>query len=417
MRLLFLTNFYPPYEIGGEEQSCYDVAQALKSRGHTVTVLTSTHGRPRRYTPEDGVYRDLYLEMELGSPLHPWRFFVQRHARERATLDHLRQVVGETEPDVVFIWGMWNLPRSVPALAEQLLPGRVLYRFGDYWPTLPSQHTMYWQARGRAWARPLKHLLAALALAQLRREERPALRLEHAYCISAAMRQELVDRGTPVGHAHIIHNGLDTERFHPGPRQDRPPADGQPLALLYAGRLVADKGVDTAIAAMGHLVQRQVATGVHLTLAGGGDPAYVAHLQRQVQEAGIEARVSFLGRQPKERMPDLLRDHDILLFPSIWPEPFGRSIIEAMATGLAVICTPVGGVPEIVTDGQEGLYFAPLDAAGLAALVARLADDPAQARRLGQTGRGTVQERFGIAHMVDQVEALLHQVAGSRADP
>jgi glycosyltransferase involved in cell wall biosynthesis len=410
MRVLFLTNFYPPYEIGGEEQSCYDAAQALRARGHVVTVLTSTHGRPRQRAPEDGVCRDLYLEMELNSPLHPWRFFLQRHARERATLGRLRQVVGQTAPDVVFIWGMWNLPRSVPALAEALRPGRVLYRFGDYWPTLPSQHEMYWLAPGRRWTRPIKKLLAAIALAQLRREKLPVLGIEHAYCISAAMRQELVDRGAPVEHARIIHNGLDTDRFHPGPRQGRPPESGQPLALLYAGRLVADKGVDTAIAAMGHLVQRQE-TPVHLALAGGGDPAYVAQLQRQMREAQIEAHVSFLGRQPKERMPDLLRDYDVLLFPSVWPEPFGRSIIEAMASELAVLCTPVGGVPEIVTDGQEGLFFAPGDAADLSARIAQLVDDPALARRLGQAGRQTVLARFTLQRTIDQIETLLSRLA------
>lgn len=410
MRLLLLTNFYPPHEIGGEEQSCYEVAQSLRARGHAVTVLTSTHGRSPKCPPEDGVYRDLYLEMELNSPCHPWRFFLRRHARERATLEHLRRVVAQTDPEVIFIWGMWNLPRSVPALAERLLPGRVLYRFGDYWPTLPSQHALYWQTPGRSqFTRPIKKALGRLALAQLKREPRPALRFEHAYCISAAVRQELVEKGVSVEHARIIYNGVDTKRFRPRPRNRGENHPG--LSLLYAGRIVPDKGVHTAVEAMAHLARRGKTDRVTLTLVGPVDADYRTRLQALIAKSGLDSHVFFRPPVPKEAMPSLLPDFDVLLFPSIWAEPFGRVLIEAMASGLVVVCTPVGGVPEIVTEGQEGLFFAPGDAAGLAAQIEQLLSDPPLRRRLAQAGRRMVEERFAPGRTLDEIETYLAEIA------
>ncbi len=412
MRILCLTNFYPPHEIGGEEQSCHDVVQALKARGHTVAVLTSTHGFRGKQKPERGVCRELHLEMEIGSPLHPVRFFLTRRQRERQSLARLQEMVQQFDPEVIFIWGMWNLPRSLPALVESLRPGRVLYRFADYWPTLPSQHEFYWQAPGRYWlTRPLKKALGSLALTRLNRELTPVLRFEHAYCISAAMRQELVKKGVPVEHARIIHNGVDTERFRPRPNIQAGTDNRKGLALLYAGRIVEEKGVHAAVEAMACLAQRRGADQVTLTLVGPASPEYYARLQMLVSQYGLDSCVSFRSPAPKEAMPALLREYDVLLFPPIWPEPFGRILIEAMASGLAVICTPVGGVPEIVTDERDGLFFAPEDAEGLASQIERLLRDPSLRYRLAQAARRTVEERFSLSRMVDQVEAYLEEIA------
>jgi len=413
MRILCLTNFYPPCEIGGEEQSCYDMVVALKARGHAVAVLTSNHGC-RRGQVEDGVYRRLYLEMELGSPLHPLRFFLSRKRREEQSLAQLRQTVQEFVPDVIFIWGMWNLPRSLPALAEALRPGRVLYRFGDYWPTLPSQHVFYWRIPGRRWfTRPLKRALSRLALARLSREEpAPALRFQHAYCISAAMRDKLVEQGVPVEHARIIYNGVDTNRFRPGSGVDSRRSGNSRVSLLYAGRVVPEKGVHTAVEAVAHLVQRGVKD-VALTILGPRDPDYEATLRQLVAGQGLESYVSFRDPVSKEAMPGLLPHFDVLIFPSIWPEPFGRILIEAMACGLAVVCTPVGGVPEVVTDEQDGLFFAPEDANGLASQIERLLRDPLLLHRLAQAARCTVEQRFSLSRMVDQVETYLQEIASA----
>lgn len=408
MRILFMTNLYPPHELGGQGYSCQQVVEGMQSRGHATLVLTSMHGTNNTQVYGNGVYRALFLEMDLV----PWRaaltFFTWRSVRQKHNLQVVRQVVEEFAPDVIFIWGMWNVDRNVPALAEQLLPGRVLYRFADYWPMLPSQHEYYWHAPGQTLpARLLKRVLGRIALFMLARETPPSLRFEHTICVSAAVRRILVEAGVPVADARLIYTGIDAQQFAPDGRK---PQLETGLHLLYAGRLSADKGVETAIYALAELRTRGVR--VLLTLAGTGDPQYQAYLQSLVLQQGVEPHVTFVGLVPREEMPRLMQRHHVLLVPSTWQEPLARVALEGMSAGLVVVATPTGGTAEIIQHEQNGLLFAPGDASDLAAQVAQLAADKALQERLAYAGTRTVIEGFTVPQMMDAYEAYLQEVAG-----
>ena len=211
MRVLFLTNFYQTYGSGGEEQSCQQVVEGLKQRGHTTLVLTSMHATDNRPVEVDEIYRSLYLEMDLVPLRHSLTFFTKRKAREKHNLQVLDRVLEKFDPDIIFIWGMWNLSRSLAGLAEARYPHKVIYRFATYWPTLPSQHEFYWRTPGRNWYSQLpKRVLGYVALAMLAREvQQYPLKFEYAICVSAAVRNVLVEAGVPVAHAQIVHTGLD----------------------------------------------------------------------------------------------------------------------------------------------------------------------------------------------------------------
>lgn len=412
MRILILTNFYGLEQSGGEDQSCQQVVAGLRQRGHTVLVLTSMQGTNNIPIDEDGVYRALYLEMDLAPLRHSLTFFTSRRAREQHNLRCFERVASQFSPDIVFIWGMWNLPRSLPILAEAKCAGKVVYRFATYWPTLPSQHEMYWRASGRNWlSRLVKLMLGRVALAILARENhQPPLKFENAICVSAATRSKLVEAGVPVSNARVIHTGIDASRYQNGMTTASRAKDGQSLNLLYAGRLVKEKGVHTAIQALGKLSAHSKQKAVSLTVAGSESNDYLAHLQQLVKQAGLDERVSFLGHVPAEEMPQLLRQFDVLLLPSLWPEPFSRMLLEGMATGLAVVATNTGGTVEILKDGENGLLFNPGDADDLARKVLCLANDRVLLRRLARAGQQTVMERFTWGKMIDEFEACLQQV-------
>jgi glycosyltransferase involved in cell wall biosynthesis len=409
VRLLFLTNFYPPYEIGGQERSCLQVVEGLKQRGHEALVLTSTHGTNGQMTRSGDVHRSLYLEMDLTPWRHSVQFFTQRKSRERRNLETLASLLEEYRPDALFIWGMWNLPRSLPVLAEELMPGRVVYRFAEYWPTLPSQHEFYWRAPGRRWfSRLLKGALGRVALAMLAREEQTQkLRFEHTICVSAATRDRLVELGVPVAQAEIIHTGLDLDAY---PAPELPVSNDRPLRLLYAGRLATDKGVETAILAMAELAFMEKAPDVSLSLAGSGQEDYVNHLRAFAAERGLDSGVTFLGWVPHEEMPALMRRHDVLLVPSIWPEPFARVVLEGMASGLVVVATPAGGTGEIVKDGDNGLLFAPGDHHQLADQINCLAADIELRRKLTKAGWRTIDEEFNSSRMINRYESYFQEL-------
>jgi len=404
MRILFLSNFFPPARPGGYTQWCHEVSERLAERGHTIGVLTSRYELAKAPPDEQNVYRLLHLEGDLAyyQPLH---FFTQWKKQRRENIVFLEQVIKDFAPDLVFVWGMWALSKALPARAEQLLPGRVVYYLSDYWASATDMHTTYWRSPTRGLLmEPAKKLLSQLALYMLAQEGKPDLKFEQAICVSFRLRDLLVDAGVPLQHARVIHGGTDIQRF---PQiRERDDRSGH-LKLLYAGQLVRHKGVHTAIEALAKLVNEMKTDQVSLTLVGSGHPDYEAFLRDLVEQEGLQNYVSFLPPVPKNEMPAIFQKFDVLIFPSIYEEPLARMTQEAMAAGLVVVGTTTGGTQEILREGETGLTFAPEDAEGLASQVVRLSMDPDLWCRLAQAGRHSVLEHFTLDRMAQEIEDYL----------
>jgi glycogen synthase len=407
MKLLFLSNFYPPEARGGYEQWCQEVAHALADRGHIVTVITSR--AQKRHTGQPGnpeVQRILELEV-LGGVASTLGRLVKRRRSDRWNLCAVRSVLEKTGPDAALIWGMWNVPRSVPALVEQLLPDRTAYYFCDYWPSLPSAFLQQLDnpSRRRITALP-KQLIGRLFRRSLARDRQPALQFVHPICVSAAVRRLLVQAGIPVSHAKIIRGGTVVSSTLPAAR---PSSNGR-LKLAYLGRLTAEKGVHTAIQAVAILASR--GTSVRLDIWGKGDADY----ERGLRELASDSPVRFCGSVAPNEVTGLLARYDALVFPSEWDEPFARTVLEGMAAQVAVIGTTTGGTGEILTDGETGLSFVAGDATSLAEKIALLVHNPELACRLGGLGHATVREHFSFDRMVGDLEGALQAIARRELD-
>lgn len=409
MRLVFLTNFYPPLHQGGYEEWCYEVATALRERGHQITVLTSRHRREEAEPKEsDCVQRILHLEMELDTLRNGIQFFTRRRQREAANRVALEATVQAMQPDGIMVWGMWNVPRSLAAYAEMLLPGRVVHYLGDYWPTLPNQLVNYWRVPAQRWYTSLpKAILRGVALKILTRERVEKVPFRHTLYCSQYLKESLAPR-IEAGRATVVYGGIDTARYLADGKNRgvlRPEDDR--LRLLYAGRLSPEKGVDTALKTLALLVHQRGLTEVVLYLAGGGSAAYVRELKRCVAQKNLTPYVSFIGAWAKQEMPALYRSADLLLFPSRWEEPFGRVVVEAMASGLPVIGTARGGTAEIIQDGINGTVISRDEPAAFAGAIERLAGAPELRRELAANGRRLAVERFDNSRMIDEIEAYL----------
>jgi glycogen synthase len=404
MRVLFLSNFFPPARPGGYTQWCHEVATNLAKRGHTIGVLTSRHEITKAPPDEQNIYRLLHLEGDLTyyQPLH---FFTRWKKQHRENLVFLQQTIEDFAPDLIFIWGMWALSKTLPALAEQLLPDRVVYYLSDYWPSALDMHTTYWQSPTQRWSTQLpKRVLGKVAMSMVADKGQPDLKLERVICVSARVRDLLVEAGLPVRDASIIHGGTDVERFLSVRKREY---RSEQLKLLYAGQLVRHKGVHTAIEAMAKLVNTRNLNQVSLTLLGSGHPDYEAFLHDLVERERLHDFVTFHKPVSKDRMPSIFQQFDVLIFPSIYEEPLARMTQEAMASGLVVVGTTTGGTKEILRDGETGLTFSPEDSDGLAEQVTRLLLDPELRSRLAQAGCQTVMENFTLEKMVNEIEAYL----------
>jgi len=195
----------------------------------------------------------------------------------------------------------------------------------------------------------------------------------------------------------VVRSGVDTGVFRPEASIE-PTADGV-LTVLCVGTLYEVKGHRYLIEACRLLAERGV--DVRCQLVGEG--AYEARLRAQIAEAGLGDRVLLLGRRTRDEIAALLRAADVLVVPSV-PTTDGRRegipvvLIEAMASGAAVVASDLSGIPELVIDGETGLLAAPRDAAGLAGALGRLAADHALRRRLAAAGRAKVLAEFDIDH-------------------
>lgn len=422
MRILFVTTFYPPYVVGGWEQLVEDLNQGLRSRGHETLVLTTNHGLPGSQPLIDtvaGVDRSLFLESNLQF-YQPSDMFTYRR-RTQHNLDATRAAIERFRPDVVFVHIMWNLSRGIPWLAEQLLPGRVVYYVADHWAYSPDPHEAYWRDEaGDPLRRTLKRMIAPLPLRIVAQDRRRfQLAFDKVLCVSEAIRRALL-ANLPLDpqKVEVVYNGIDLDAFPFRTRRLAPSAGRQVgLRLLYAGSLVPHKGVHVAIAAMGELARQGALGGMDLTVVGSGRPDYEAHLHQAVVDQGLQDWVHFAGRVARSEMPEQLAAHDVLIFPSEWPEPLARVTQEAMASGAVVVGTTTGGSAEILEDGQTGLVFAPGDAAGLAQSIRRLAGDQALFARLAANARRQVEEKFSFRRMVDQVEHTLASAAAASPPP
>ena len=268
MRLLFLSNFYPPHELGGMEQLTSEVAARLQARCHQVWVLTSRTGVGPGEPAQDNIIRSLFLQADI----HYYSvraFFLQRRAQEAANLLELRHAIDLVQPDIFVVWNMWNLSRRLPYWAEQWLPGRVAYYIASTWPMDPDIHEEYWNLpASRGLSEVAKRSLRAMALAQMRRDGcSPRLAFAHTVCVSRYMRDKLAAAGAIPQTAGILYNGVDPAPFlaHPRPK---PSSQERPLRLLFFGSLIAIKGVHVAVEAIGILKQKGLADRCELTILG-----------------------------------------------------------------------------------------------------------------------------------------------------
>jgi len=414
MRILIVSNFYPPHFLGGYELGCSAVARALEARGHQITVLTSCHGMDRPAS-EGNVHRWLY-PVSLVDGRHSRTAYWPDLARlEVANQFAFDRIWHRHAPDVVYLWNLAKIPISLALRAESR--GAVCYYVSDPWLAQWSEQGWYQDA----WYRLITATPARIHVRIARQLARSAfaiarltwttdtLQLRHVQFCSAFLKDATLKAGRRVADGEVVYWGVDACRFTPAPAV-REEDDDRRFRLLYVGQLVPHKGVHTAIEALRHLHAAGLRH-VTLTIVGPSHGSgYETQLRDQVVSSRLEGSVRFAGAQSRDRLPAIYREHGILIFPSCWDEPFAITPLEAMASGLAVVGTMAGGSREIFEDEVNALIFPEEDSRASGDQVHRLVADPAFTAALGRRARSTILEHFTLEGMVDRIERRLAQL-------
>jgi glycosyltransferase involved in cell wall biosynthesis len=215
---------------------------------------------------------------------------------------------------------------------------------------------------------------------------------------SAASRDRMVrNEGLPPRRTEVLPWPLP-----PAVALASAPARGEPRAsrILFVGSLAGEKGAPVLIEAFrGAWARRPDLT---LTVIGDAGRAQADALRESAR--GLPVR--FLGQLEHEAVLRSYREHDVLVFPSVWNEPFALVPLEAAALGLAVVATTAGGTPEAFTDGRTALLVPPGDAAALESAILRLAGEPALARALAAAAQAHVRATYDFAAFMDRLEIV-----------
>ncbi|MBW3664254.1 MAG: glycosyltransferase family 4 protein [Actinobacteria bacterium] len=376
LRALVVMNLFPPHSFGGYEDLCSGAVDAWRGAGHDVRVLTSRFRRPDvDDVDEPHVQRVLPLSWSDHRMLTP-SLRTQRRDQIDAR-DAVNDHVSDFRPHVVSVWNPGALPLAglFTAIEATTLP--VVLVVGDRWlvwgPETDPWSRRFHRPRWRA-ARGAIAGFAGVA-ATTERIGAPTL----AAFASEYLRQDALARAAwPFDDHALVPHGPDLGRY---PLLD-PSADAGAWRgrLLYVGRLAADKGVETAVRVLAR------AATARLDVHGTGDEAFVRSLRDVAEHEGVSDRVEFHGDSAPDRLRRAYDGADALVFPSVWPEPFGIVPLEAMARGLPVVATGTGGSGEFLIEGTTALRFPPGDVTGLSDRLDELAADPRLRQRLRRNG-------------------------------
>ncbi|XZE34446.1 glycosyltransferase family 4 protein [Pirellulaceae bacterium SH501] len=199
--------------------------------------------------------------------------------------------------------------------------------------------------------------------------------------------------------AGIVPHGVDIDRFHPA--QDRSGAWrklGLPgeRGIGIVGRIRPEKGTDCFVEAMCRVLNHRPGyTGVIVGRAMQADLLFEKQLRRRLEEAGLQDRVIFLGEQPRERLPEIVRSLSLLVASPRY-EGYGMTPLEAMASGVPVVATNTGVYSQIIEDGRNGYVVAIEDVEGLSQAILNVTSDDARLSEMGKYARQIAASRLSI---------------------
>ena len=412
MRVCLVNTFH--YRRGGDCTYTLDLADLLRSKGHTVVHFAMNH--PSNLACEESEFFADHIDFlevfKSGNPIGRIRAFM-RLLYSPSARRRFSRLLDEMRPDIIHLQNFRrHLTFSiVEAAKERGLP--VVYTAHDYDPICPNSLLL---ADGRiCTACKGKHFYKAVFIRCKEKSVTGSLaialegmltRIRHSYDLidvivtpSAFARDRLVEYGFSPGKVRVVHNFIHAEAYSPR-------YDGS--GVIFLGRLAPEKGV-------ANLVKAAAQTpGVRVMLAGDGPERQ--RLEALAAEAVVRRHggtVEFLGYVDKQQLHETVRQNMCVVMPSIWYENFPYAVLEAFALGKPVIASDIGGLPELVQEGRTGLLVEPGSAGALAEAINRLAAHPEEAAEMGRKARMRVEKEFDSQTHYNKIMEIYGSLTGA----
>lgn len=409
MKVVFLSDDFPPQSFGGAGISTFELALGMKKVGHDVSVITTCR---KKDEAGEVVYSGLRVFKIVTNYNPRWRAYVSLY--NRPVVKEVRRILGEIKPDVVHANNIHyyisyhslriakRYAKVVVLTIRDLMP--VCYgklETPRYLNNLNPKVTWLDNLKqAKKQYNPLRNFL-------IRRYLRSADRL---FAISKSLQQALARNR--IRNTEVIYNGIDASEWSLSDDAIKKfkteyHLDGRQV-LLFSGRLSASKGGAKAIEALGLIIQEVPNT---VLLIAGPIDAYAKAMQRLAVQLNLNQHIIFTDWISRDGMKVAYAVSDVVLMTSICLDTFGRVNIEAMISKKPVVGTRYGGTPEIVQDGVTGYIVDPRNPEQIAKKTIDLLIDSQRALSFGNAGYMRVIQKFNLDDIVrqyaEQYESLL----------
>ena len=375
MKVLIVSGIWPP-DVGGPATHAPELADFLLARGHGVEVVTTADAAPLKQP----------YQVHWVSRAQP------RGVRHARVVKAIHERAGDA--DVIYATSMLGRASLGSALARRPLVVKLVAdeayerarRLGLYDGDLDAFQDFSGGAR-------------VLVLRQAR--DRALRRVDALVCPSSYLASLAVSWGLHEERVHVLPNPAPAVAALPDREAARAELELDGPTLAFAGRITRQKSLEVALAALAQV------DGVTLLVAGDGPD--LPDLRREATERGLDGRVRFLGPLDRDRVLVLFRASDASLLTSTW-ENFPHTVVEALAVGTPVIATAVGGVAEVVRDGENGLVVPAGDVGALAAAIGRFLGDGELQERLRAAAAPSVAG-YSLERTYARLEAILAEAS------
>ena len=409
MRVLMVQTFY--YYRGGDSTYMLSLSKLLEEKGHEVVPFAMQHPQnlPSPYARFFVSEVDFPGLLRASSPAAVWKV-ATRSIYNGEARRKIAALADEVKPDIAHFHNIHaHLTTSIVApLRKRGIP--IVWTLHDYRLICPNTSLL---SRGEICERCIpnrfyeamlqrckKGSLAASFIAMLttlyERLERIPTRIDRFVTPSEFLRSKLIEGGFGPGRIACVPNFVDLALYAGRPERDY---------FCYLGRLSHEKGLDILIRAVAKLE-----TG-RLLIVGDGPEA--DDLKALALELGT-SRVEFAGYRSGEELKRILAESQFLVLPSRWYENLPFAVMEAFASSKAVVASRIGGIPEMVDDGVNGLLFPPGDVEALAACLRRMLGDRGAREEMGRRGREKAERLYGRERHYERIEGIYREVIAAK---
>jgi glycosyltransferase involved in cell wall biosynthesis len=362
MRILVVTNLYPPIALGGYEACCELVVDRLRER-HDVRVLTSDE-RAREVLQIAWIWRRLPLFSGVSGDTLTAALVTRRAIRE------VRRAVDDFAPDFVFVWAGSAIPKGAIRVLETAgVP--LAFSILDYWFDRPYEHDPFvrYLLGGDTGVRAVWSALMRVC------NRLPSLRVDDlsgvkpaAVCWCSEATRSLTSVSATV--EPVLQQTIHLATNHEAALSNLHREPGDRTTIAFVGRVSAEKGPDVALHAL-HALAREHGIDADLVLCGGAAPGIRRELEDLGRDLGISDSVRLLGALGPDALAKVLASAAVLIVPSVWQEPFGLVCLEGALARVPVVVSRSGGLTEILLDEEHALFFPIGDALAAATAIAR----------------------------------------------